>query len=351
MQSTHRAYLSERIYSPFKIKNLLTTSRAAGVDPTILLKDTGLNLEDLELPKTKVSLKQLAMTYENLQSVVSVGELGLEIGRRLGPVQYGVYGLAIASSQTLGRGLDVVFSFGELEMPAVRMGFAVDAERRRVHYVNTDNLGMLEIRQLNLEIHVAMCWNFAKFAIREEFRPLELWFDYPSPTYAKAYEDYFECRCRFDMPSNTMMFSQEWLDMPLRNANPITKAIMVEECELALRALRSSRLVSTRVFELLTQSASVSFQTSEIASQLGMTNRQLRRLLSEEGTSPRKLLQEFRLKEAVSLLGQDQFSISDISERLKYSDPVSFRKAFQSWTGLTCGEYLTVALGRTEQDA
>lgn len=98
-------------------------------------------------------------------------------------------------------------------MPAVRMSFALDAERGRLRYVNTETLRLPEIKPLNLKIHVAMCWNFAKSAIREEFGLLELWFDYPLPTYPKAYQDYYECGCRFDMPIR--LLRQPWS----KNAN------------------------------------------------------------------------------------------------------------------------------------
>lgn len=350
MTSTHQAYLAEQIYAPFKIRNVVCVAKDAGVSPQDTLEGTGLTSDDLDRVDCTVSLRQLAKSYSNLQIAGTDEAIGLKIGHQLGPIQYGVYGIAIASSQTMGRGLDVVFSFGELEMPAARMGFAVDPERGHVHYLNTDNLGQPDIRRLNLEIQVAMCWNFTKTAVLEKFRPIEVWFDYPAPAYAKAYEDYFECRCKFDMPSNTIIFPRTWLDMPLKDANRITKAIMVQECELASAQLRGARSVSTQVFELLTRGGVETYHTDDIASALGVTTRQIRRLLSEEGTSPRKLLREFRLREAVSLFGQGGVSVSEISERLGYGDPATFRTAFRSWTGLTCGEYLIAAYGRDPED-
>jgi AraC-like DNA-binding protein len=349
MPSTHQSYLAEKIYLPFKIRNVVLVAKEAGVEPKDILQGTGLNSGDLNRLDCRTSLNQLARVYRNLKNLGAGDAIGLRVGQRLGPIQYGVYGIAISSSQTMGSGLDVVFSFGELEMPAVRMCLVVDNRRGHVHFVNTDNLGQFEIRQLNLEIHIAMCWNFTKTAVLEEFRPIEMWFDYPAPSYSSAYEDYFECPCRFDMPKNALIFPRAWLDMPLRDANPITKAIMVEECELALRELRGSRSISTQFFELMTRGGSEIFRTDDIASLLGMTNRQLRRMLLEEGTSPRKLLREFHLKEAISLFGQGSLSVSEISERLGYSDPAAFRTAFRSWTGLSCGEYMNMAYKRDDK--
>lgn len=146
MTSTHQAYLAEQIYAPFKIRNLVCIAQDSGIASQDTLHGTGLTSDDLDQVDCKVSLRQLAKTYNNLQIAGTDDLLGLRIGQRLGPIQYGVYGISIASSQTMGRGLDVVFSFGELEMPAVRMGFAVDPEMGHVHFENTDNLAQPDIR-------------------------------------------------------------------------------------------------------------------------------------------------------------------------------------------------------------
>jgi AraC-like DNA-binding protein len=72
-----------------------------------------------------------------------------------------------------------------------------------------------------------------------------------------------------------------------------------------------------------------------VAARLGMSRRSLSRKLEEQGTSFRRLLCDVRCACAVRLLLLESYSVNEISERLGYSEPAAFHRAFRSWFGAT----------------
>lgn len=77
----------------------------------------------------------------------------------------------------------------------------------------------------------------------------------------------------------------------------------------------------------------------EVARQLAVSAQTLRRKLGEEGTSAREIREELLRDAAVTSLVQGEESVADLSDRLGFSEPSAFTRAFRRWTGSTPGAY------------
>lgn len=75
-----------------------------------------------------------------------------------------------------------------------------------------------------------------------------------------------------------------------------------------------------------------------VADQLNMSARTLDRRLTEEGLSWQDLLDETRLKMAYDYLTLTTLTISEISQRLGFSDPRSFQRRFRQLAGVSPAE-------------
>ena len=73
----------------------------------------------------------------------------------------------------------------------------------------------------------------------------------------------------------------------------------------------------------------------QLADMLGLSTRTFARRLKDAGTSYAKLLQRVQTERAKSYLRHTSVPISEIAERMGYSDPAAFTRAFQGWTGRT----------------
>ncbi|WP_371998878.1 AraC family transcriptional regulator ligand-binding domain-containing protein (plasmid) [Tistrella mobilis] len=91
--------------------------------------------------------------------------------------------------------------------------------------------------------------------------------------------------------------------------------------EAALRHL----LAATRPYAGLSETAA--------ARALGLSRATLARRLASSGMSFRLVRDELRRDLACSLLRRTELSLADIAERLGFSEPSAFQRAFRQWTG------------------
>ena len=77
-----------------------------------------------------------------------------------------------------------------------------------------------------------------------------------------------------------------------------------------------------------------------VAAELKLSERSLRRRLTDEQTSFRDLLQEARKERAQTILSKPGISLAVAAEQLGYSDTAAFSRAFKEWTGVSPGRFL-----------
>lgn len=79
---------------------------------------------------------------------------------------------------------------------------------------------------------------------------------------------------------------------------------------------------------------------SKIASELGISDRYLYNLfIKHEGIAPQKYMNNIRLKNAKALLENGDYTITEISKAVGFSDVMSFSSFFSKHTGLSPTEY------------
>lgn len=71
----------------------------------------------------------------------------------------------------------------------------------------------------------------------------------------------------------------------------------------------------------------------EVASEMAMSQRTLRRRLNELDTSYGEILRDVRLRRAAECLLDPTLTVDGIAERLGYTEAANFRHAFRRWVG------------------
>jgi AraC-like DNA-binding protein len=65
----------------------------------------------------------------------------------------------------------------------------------------------------------------------------------------------------------------------------------------------------------------------------------MRRLLREEGTSVTRIREDLLRDAAITSLVRGEETVTQLSERLGFSEPSAFHRAFRRWTGSAPGAY------------
>jgi AraC-like DNA-binding protein len=82
----------------------------------------------------------------------------------------------------------------------------------------------------------------------------------------------------------------------------------------------------------------------EVARMMDVSPRSLQRLLMEQGTTFSRIVERSRRQSAFRLLDREDLSVTEVAERLGYTDPSNFCRAFRKWTGQSPMQWRNKAL-------
>ena len=134
-------------------------------------------------------------------------------------------------------------------------------------------------------------------------------------------------------PTNRLVVSRRSLDARLPQGDENTARLFEQQCR-ELLADRLARVgVAGQVRSRLRHERGDWPSMSDVAGELHVDVRTLRRQLMREGTSFRALLDEVRHHRALELLAQGE-TVADVARELGYSETSTFTRSFTRWEGV-----------------
>lgn len=147
---------------------------------------------------------------------------------------------------------------------------------------------------------------------------------------------YFGCPIHYGASRNALVLKSDDLDRPFPGHNPELLEILTPALASELNQLQRRSSVGEKVKVVVKRSlASGRPELSDVASDLGMSERTLQRRITDEGTTFRDLLVEARQELGRQLLSDTSADIDEVACLLGYQDTSSFYRAFRNWEGVT----------------
>ncbi len=140
---------------------------------------------------------------------------------------------------------------------------------------------------------------------------------------------------RFDAGDNQIVFRQDHLDWPLPGSDPINHARLLGMCAQFAEEMAFETTPVTQVTAILEGATNLTMSLSDVAAELGYSERGLRRQLDRSGASFRKLVDQVREQRARTLLSGSTQPIKAIAGALGFESSSNFARSFKRWTGLT----------------
>jgi AraC-like DNA-binding protein len=156
-----------------------------------------------------------------------------------------------------------------------------------------------------------------------------------------TYEHYLGCKVALDA-------GQHAIEGPRAYLEPAAVATHPEVVSRAESSAPCGRLVASVRAQLVRQLEQGCLGLSVLAQALHLSERTLRRRLSEQGTSYQLLVDELRARTACELVQAGAQSLDAISVRLGFADTSCFFHAFKRWTGKTPMQFRRERRGRGE---
>lgn len=296
-----------------------------------LLAATTLSPELLADPGVQVDARQELAVVRALAELDGSDATALELGRRYRVTTFGIFGFACISSPTLRDAMLFALRYFDLSFAFCIPHVGLDGDRLTLELddsrVPADVARFLVLRDLA-----------AIFTVMRDLLPEialdELSFRHESST-VDPYVAAFGLAPRFGADACRATLDSALLTRPLPQANEQTVALCATQCEALVARKRQRSGISQQVRERLVRLGGVDAGMDEIARQLTLSTRTLRRRLTEAGTSYRALVDEVRQTLAEELLDTGVLSVEDVAYRLGYAEASSFIYAFKRWTGMT----------------
>ena len=315
---------------------LIETVKRWQVTPEQLLDGSALTLEDLRDPLARLDQADFNRALKRALLLTNEPGLGFYLGMQMKLSSHGFIGLAAMTAKNVEEALEIAQRFMRLRFSAISLRLEVQGDEASLYLdqVSPDYfLGEVAV--------FALLVGFAQMGAAATGKVLGGHAEtrFAQPAYYERFAHLMSGPVHFNQPWNRLVFPASHLQLPLLMSDPVAAQLAREQCERELAALgdRSSFVQQAR--ELIYSEAGGFRSVEQVAEQLHMSERTLKRQLAQQGTTYSDILEDLRRHKAMQLLGQRELSIDQIAERLSYSDVANFTRAFKRWTGQTPGQF------------
>ncbi|RFB80933.1 AraC family transcriptional regulator [Methylovirgula sp. 4M-Z18] len=326
----------ERIHSATKAGAIVDDLIAQGVSPSEALKGTHIPFSELHSHEIRISQEQLLTVCANAMRLSSDPHLPYRIGTSIHLSVYGMYGFAILSCPNFRWAMEFATRYHLLAAPLATIAFSEHDAVSTWTIETLPNPKMDDrLSRFIVELQVGIHTSLHRDIMGPSFVPREISLRHERGSDFNLSEELVGCPVRWGQKANQISFDSAALDEMPKLGNRATHSAVVEACDALLAGMESYRGVAAQVRRAIVQIGPRKATLENVAAQLGMTGRTIRRRLLGEQTSFRALLDEVRSELAIKYLKETTMANEDVAAALGFADPANFRRAFRRWTGHT----------------
>lgn len=324
------------------VKHTLEVLRARDVDVEPLLEKYGISESALEGDEHLISQADYSRLLDEVIRKHAVPGLGLLDGRGVNLLDHGLLGYAMFASASLRKAIERHSKYQDVIGAVLHTALFVEDEEAHLRVVSIARPDMVDTEQ---KLHYELERLFSQWAeigpaighSRHWFNRVE--FNYRAPPYRAMYSEVLGDPVLFGREHNQLSFPVALLDQPLSFANEAAAQLCEQQCAALLGELKRTDGIEGEVRRILANQPGQYPGITEVAQQLAMGERTLRRRLADEGTTYKRVVLEFRMELAASYLRGNAMSIQEIAYVTGYADPSNFHRTFNKHQGLTPNAY------------
>ncbi len=330
--------MTERLRSPGRItatalRPLFEAVRAGGGDPAGVVRSCGADPRAFE-GREGGWLSALLSDRIWVSAASMRADLPLRLAEGVGPATYGLLTYLLASCESVGDALGAITRYYpvlsesttyRLEGGAGGVLVSVDLHGPRPAAVES--------------FAAAVSLNFLRGQARAPLEVIEVRLAQARPegAAAEAHARAFGAPLRYGCAGAGYVLAHAALGVPLRGADAGLRALLEENATRRLAA-PAERSLAERVREqIAARGATCATRSAEVAADLAMSERTLRRSLRAEGTAFQAELDAVLARVASErLVGE---GVEDVAAALGFADAATFRRAFRRWRGVAPRAY------------
>ncbi|WP_280268238.1 AraC family transcriptional regulator [Nocardia wallacei] len=318
---------------------MVSVGQAHGLDETVLLAGTGITPEELADENAQIWPDQeFAVARNLLGHLGDLPGLGVQTARHATIGNGGMVGLAALVSATVGDVLGITIRYQDLVSVAAR--YSLEDRGDEVAIVVDGDAIPEDVRAFFVEREVAFVFMAGELLdVEIPVLGIEMQISADRGDELSAITPFDRYPTAFDRPRNLVVLPRSFLDQPMPQADSRTASALERQCREAFRQLLGAGWrLTAKVRERLLSDPDRMPSMAEVAVELHVTVRTLRRRLADEGVTFRGLLNNVREIKAAELL-RTSATVEDVARRLGYAETANFTHAFTRWRGMSPRAY------------
>ncbi|WP_020533521.1 AraC family transcriptional regulator [Flexithrix dorotheae] len=326
-------------FSARYIRNIIFFASRQGADFEVLLKTTGLTIEELGAEDLRLDEKIYNEVVEKAVALSKDDLFGLHLGDYLNLSAVGLVGQIAQTSKNIKEALQHICHFASLGCKALPMELSIGTNTFQLSL--TPDIEWVKESPVAVE-HTLMAT--IAFTLKEfqtltlkKHHPLKIHFSTVKERKTGEITEILGAPILFGENENAIIFDKKYLHEPIISSDYRLHSILVEHAnqKLAAQQVKSSdsallKMIKDTIINLA-QPALPSIE--QVASNLNLTVRTLQRKLKQENQTFKALTEEIKKEFAISYLKRKDLNIGDIAFLLGYAEPSPFIRSFKKWTG------------------
>ena len=314
---------------------LLAYAVAQGACRDALLAQSGIHPTLLTDHFNRVPLLQYIALLRFAQSRCKDPALAINFGASINCADLSLIALIGAACETVSEAFLMLNRYG-------RLALDVGGARGDDHYVlRHDERGMwlIDNRQ-----HYGLCpelteTTFTRMvtSVRTLFEPRlvrAVEFAHDAPSHSSTLGKVFGVPVFFACAQSAILFDPAWLTQRIARAPRYSLGVLTERADVLLKALAQTRSTRGRVEAVLLPMLHTGrVSMDHVSALLAMSRPTLYRALRAEQTTFEQVVDAARHMMALQHLRNRKVTVSDVAQKVGFSDPAAFSRAFKRWTG------------------
>ena len=298
-------------------------SRALGIDPQALLKRVGLDVGYLAAQDRWIPAAAVAEVLELSAAMSGREDFALRMVERRRFANIGPVSLVVREEPDVRSAIGLLVRYQHMINEILRLRLVEDNGLATVK-VDLDFGEPVEARQAT-ELAVGVTYRVLRSLLPERWRPVAVYFAHRAPAEAATH-------CRLLGP--VVEFGREFsgivcyaadLDTPNVMADPLLRGYAMRFLEAV--AVEADRTIPDRVGDLIEALLPTGrCSAEEVARSLGVDRRTVQRRLAGSGLTFSELVRAKRVRLAEQFVANPQLSMTEISDRLGFTETSSFSR-------------------------
>lgn len=332
--------------SIFLVRVVVTELRRRGVREDALLVRSGITKEELLDPNHRLPLDRYEVF---LRAARQLGGGDVHTGLHVGeswPTSGYLVGHLLTNAASIRDGLGIVMRYRKLVNESMCLRLVEDGDKAHViyecHSSDEDNAAF------EAEALIVFLLRMGHLLAGFHRPPSGVSFVHARPRDVREYVRIFGSEPTFGARHNSITFSRMILDVPNVHCDPSVTALLERRAEHVMKEQDSDSHLVERVRDLMRVGSPSSIPSAtRIAERLGTSTRVLQRRLRDVGTSLSELGDDVRRTLACEAILDGNVPIKELADRLGFSEPSAFHRAFKRWTGTTPQGYRAQNAGQS----